>query len=237
MAMSKTLALALVLVFLVLIISGEVYVGPVKAQYQGDITINADGSVTPSSVPFFQSGNTYFLTSDINGSITVNKSNIILQGNKYTVTVPSIFSSGITLNDVSNCTLANFAVTGGQYGINIYGTLNVIANNSVTSVNNGIYSLDEPTGGIILAGSSNVITGNSLVNDLVGINFIGGLPTINCSYNQIVGNTLTDCSVALLFYDSSFNSIYHNNFVANTKSVVDSGFRCLSTSSIAQQLG
>jgi hypothetical protein len=221
--MSKNATLAVILIFLVLIASGVIFVGPAKAQYQGDITINGDGSVTPSSSSIIQSGFVYTLTSNINGSITVERSNITLQGNKYTITVPSIFSSGITLNNVSNCTVTNFTIAGGQYGINIYGTRNVIANNSISSVNNGIYSIDQPSGAITLAGSSNVISGNNLANDLVGINFVGGLPTVICSYNLISENTFADCSLALLFYDSSFNVIYHNNFIVNTKSVVDSG--------------
>jgi parallel beta-helix repeat protein len=221
--MSKNASLAGVLIFLVLIASGVIFVGHTKAQYQGDITINADGSITPSSAPILQSDNSYSLTSNINGSITIERSNITLQGNKYTITVPSISSSGITLNNVSNCTVANFTIAGGQYGINIYGTHNVIANNSISSVNNGIYSIDQPTGAITLSGSSNVISGNNFANDVIGINFIGGLPTVICSYNLIIGNTFVDCSLALLFYDSSFNVIYHNNFIANAKSVVDSG--------------
>ena len=221
--MSKNATIAFVLIFLILIASGVIFFGHAKAQYQGDITINADGSVTPSSAPIAQSGFVYSLTSDINGSITIERSNITLQGSKYALTVPSIFSSGITLNNVSNCTVTNFAITGGQYGINIYGARNVIANNSISSVNNGIYSIDQPTGAVTLAGSSNVISGNNLANDLIGINFIGGLPTVICSYNLISGNTFADCSLALLFYDSSFNVIYHNNFITNSKSVVDSG--------------
>ncbi len=221
--MIKNATLAVVLFFLILIASGLIFIGPGKAQYQGDITINANGGVTPSSAPILQSNNSYYLTSNINGSITVERNNITLQGNKYTITVPSIFSSGITLNNVSNCTVSNFTIAGGQYGINIYGTHNVIANNSISSVNNDIYAIDQPTGAITLAGTSNVISGNNLANDLIGINFIGGLPTLICSYNLIIGNTFSGCSLALLFYDSSFNVIYHNNFIADTKAVVDSG--------------
>ncbi len=219
--MKKPIVLALIL--LLLMAFSSVCLQQVKAQYQGDITINIDGSVSPTSAPIVQSGNSYALTSDINGSITVNKSNIVLEGNKHTIKVPSVFSAGITLNYTSNSTVADFAINGGQYGINIYGTFNVVANNTISSVNNGIYSLDKPTGGIILAGYSNVISGNSLVNDLVGINFIGGLPNINCSYNLITGNTLTDCSVALLLYDSSNNNFYNNRFFNNERTVFDSG--------------
>ncbi len=220
--LSKNVELAVILLGLILLTSFAACVRPVKAQFQGDITINVDGSVTPSSAPFFQSGNTYSLTSDINGSITVNRSNIVLEGNKHTIMVNSIFDSGITLNNTTNSTVTNFSVIGGQYGINVYGTLNVVSDNSISSVNNGIYSLDEPTGGIALGGTSNSILRNSLQGNLVGVNFFGGSP-LNCSYNLIVGNTFTDCSTALLLYDSSNNTLYHNRFLSNEKTVYDSG--------------
>jgi parallel beta-helix repeat protein len=218
--MRKTAAVTLILTGLLTL--GVVCVQPIKAEYQGDISINADGSIAPSTAPIQQTGNTYTLTSDVNGSITVNRNNIVLDGKGNTITVSSIFSGGITLNDVSNVTVEDFTVTGGQFGINVWGTFNVIANNTITGVNNGIYSLDEPTAGIFLTSPSNVITGNNIESCLVGINFAGGLPG-NCSYNMIVGNTLTDCSTALLFYDSSNNSIYHNNFYNNIKAVDDTG--------------
>ncbi len=88
--MVKTRAIiAFSLILLCLLSSSVVYLKPVKAQYQGDITINVDGSVNPSSAPIHQSGNLFSLTSDINGSITVNKSNIVLEGDKHTVNVKS----------------------------------------------------------------------------------------------------------------------------------------------------
>ena len=221
--MAKARAIiAFSLVIVCLTASSVVYLKPAIAQYQGEIIIDSDGSVTPSLAPIKKMGNNYNLTSNINGSITVKKSDVTLQGNKHTITVSPIFSSGITLNDVKNCTVANFAVSGGQYGINIYGAFNLVANNTISSVNNGIYSLNEPTGGIALSGTSNSIYGNRLQGNLVGINFFGGSP-LNCSYNLIVGNTFSDCSTAMLLHDSSNNTFYHNNFISNQHDVYDSG--------------
>jgi parallel beta-helix repeat protein len=147
----------------------------------------------------------------------------VLDGNKHVIDVKSIFDIGITLNDTTNSTIVNFSVVGGQFGISVYGTSNVVSDNTVSSVNNGIYSLDEPTGGIALSGTSNSIYWNTLQGNLVGINFFGGLPLLNCSYNLIVENTFTDCSTAVLLYDSSNNTFYHNNFVSNENNVHDSG--------------
>ena len=64
----------------------------------------------------------------------------MFDGNKHIITVPSVFSSGITLNQfVSNATIKNFNVTHGQFGIIVGGNLNVIANNSIADVSNGFY--------------------------------------------------------------------------------------------------
>jgi parallel beta-helix repeat protein len=219
----REVTVALILVLLCSTTLGSVCLQPVKAQYQGDLIINADGTVTPSSAPILQSGNMYSLTSDINGTITVNRSNVVLDGNKHTIDVKSIFDIGITLNDTTNSTIINFSVVGGQFGISVYGTSNVVSDNTVSSVNNGIYSLDEPTGGIALSGTSNSIYRNTLQGNLVGINFFGGLPLLNCSFNLIVGNTFTDCSTAVLLYDSSNNTFYHNNLINNENDVHDSG--------------
>jgi hypothetical protein len=47
--MKKTAALALILISLMTL--GVVCVRSIKAQYQGSFTINADGSVSPSTAP------------------------------------------------------------------------------------------------------------------------------------------------------------------------------------------
>ncbi len=134
-----------------------------------------------------------------------------------------IFDSGLVLKNTENSTVANFSVVGGQFGISVQGNFNLIYGNSISSVNNGIYSLDEPTGGIALTGTQNSIYQNNFESNLVGINFFGDLPALNCSYNLIVGNKFTDCSTALLFYDSSNNTFYHNSFISNQHDVYDSG--------------
>jgi hypothetical protein len=110
------------LILLCLLASRAVQLQPVRAQYQGDITMNLDGSITPMAAPIMQSGNTYSLTSDINGSITIVKSGIILDGNSHTVSLPTSlasFASVISLVNVSNVTLKNLIIINGQFGINV----------------------------------------------------------------------------------------------------------------------
>jgi parallel beta-helix repeat protein len=172
------------------------------AQYQGNITINADGSVSPSTAPIQQTGNNYTLTSDVDGRITVNRNNVILDGNGYT-----LFSEGYTafgelsLNEVSNVTVKNFIIPYNNeqtIGISLTDTSNVIvANNTITGFesvqawNGGSY-----TGIDVEGGDSNIITGNKLMYNLYGIGFS------DTSYNQVVGNNIVG--------DVNFKFLYSN---------------------------
>ena len=205
---------AAALIFMCLMALNLVCVLPVKARYQGDITINADGSVTPSSAPIQRKGDTYTLTSDVEGSIVVKRNNTVLDGNEHTLTGGK-HASRITLGGVSDDTVKNFVITGGTFGIAFSGTSCVIANNTITGTGNGIMSMVNPTSAIGVTGDSNIIIGNILANNYVGLDFFEG------DNNIVVGNTIKNNKspyvtvAALMFWDSSNNTIYHNNFVKN----------------------
>ena len=58
----------------------------VKGDWVGIVTIRADGSVDPPTAPIATINNvTYTLTDNINGSVIVERSNIIIDGNKCVV--------------------------------------------------------------------------------------------------------------------------------------------------------
>jgi len=219
--MGKGVALLLIIVLITL---SRVSVLSVKAEYNGNITINADGSVNPSTAPVEQAGNVYSLTNDINGTIAVNNNNMLFDGNNHRLTVSSIFTYGITLGRVSNVTVVNFVITGGAKGVDVRGTANTVANNTITDADNGVYSLSQPTASIALTdASSTVITGNKLESSRVGLILYSG-QSKQCSNNQIVGNNFIDCSIAIIVYDSSNNRFFHNNFFNNNVLLQDSGY-------------
>ena len=218
----KTAALLLALAFLVAFLCVEAK--HARAEYDGAITIDADGSVSPSTTPLKQTGNVYSLTSDVNGSITVNNDNIVLSGDNHRLTAPSILHTGITLNGVSNVTVTNFTITGGAIGIHIIGTSNTISNNTISGTDNGIYALSAPTAAIALHdASSNIIEGNNLDGNRVGIILVS-LNSKKCSNNRIVENNFIESSIAIIIYDSSNNRIYHNNFFNNKILIQDQGY-------------
>jgi parallel beta-helix repeat protein len=207
--MRNSFTLLLVLVFLAA--SCTIVAKPVKAQYQGDITIKADGSVNPSTAPIERFGASYILTSNVAGNIAVKTNNIVFDGNGHTI-------SGFQMYSVKNETIRNFIIAGGYIGIALGDVSNVtITNNTITT---GTSALPfTPTGGIaVIRGSFNVISGNNFVGNRVGINLV------ECPHNVIVGNNFTGCSLVFLLYDSSSNTIYHNNFIKNADILEDDGY-------------
>jgi nitrous oxidase accessory protein NosD len=210
---------ALTLILICLMASGAVCVQPIKAQYQGNITINADGSISPSAAPIQQTGNTYTLTSDVDGDITVETNNIVLDGKGYTLL------GGVSLAHVSDVTVKGFVITNTaialqapMIGIELDNTRNVmVVNNTIT----GIWSVlawnwGPYTGIYVVGGNSNTITQNNLMYNLYGMEFI------NTSHNLIVQNNITNhptsspYTTGIRFAGASNNTIYHNNFVNST---------------------
>lgn len=131
------------------------------------------------------------------------------------------------VTEASNVAVENFTVTGSVLGIALFKTSNaLVANNTILGTGNGFLSLDESTAGIFVeGGGSNIITGNSLVNNYDGMSF---LETEN---NLIVRNNITNSSntalgggTGIAFWGSSNNTIYHNNFLNNPVQAYDDSF-------------
>ncbi len=78
--MNRAIA-TLVLVLALLLCA--IAVQPVHSAVSGIIYIKPNGTVTPSSAPIHQIGETYTLTGDIENPIIVEKDNIVLNGAGY----------------------------------------------------------------------------------------------------------------------------------------------------------
>jgi hypothetical protein len=177
--MNRSVALLLVLV---LTASSVICVFSVKAEYSGTITIGADGSVDPLISSIQQSGSTYLLTTNISGNITVQKSNIVLDGNGYKADSVAI---GLDLTTgISNVTVKNFIVDG----------------TSGFAVSYSITSRFKYFGLLVFNGSNVLLKNNTIINtrhpgvyvSTVGINIVGG------SSNKVIGNDLEKTQTAYL---------------------------------------
>jgi parallel beta-helix repeat protein len=227
----KETAAALILICLMTLCA--VRIQPIKAQYQGNITINADGSVSPSTAPIQQDGDRYILTGDVVGSISVLRSNMTFDGNGYSITGGqgvgglsvgcNYYSSPTVLTGASNVTIRNLIVKGSIFGIHLLNTTNALVfNNTISETRNGPF---QSTAGIhVSGGGSNIITGNNLMNNHNGMSF---LETQN---NLIVGNRIENSSApatggyGIVFWGASNNIIYHNSFINNEVQAYDGSF-------------
>ena len=224
MVKSRVVILFNLILLFCLITSSVIYLKPIKAQYQGDITINVDGSVTPSSATITQSGNLFSLTSDINGSITVNKNNIVLDGNNHTLLGAgnTALYGVLSMSGISNVTVENLVLPTGPFefgngylttGVSLTNCTGIhIQNNTITDFNsiqvlNGVAFQAISISG----GNSNVIIRNTLLRNLVSISLY------ETSDNQIIANSVIDANskynYGISLYNASNNTIYHNNFI------------------------
>lgn len=189
-----------ILFFICLVISNIIYFQPVKALYQQDITINIDGSISPSSAPIIVNDGTYTLTDDLNGRITISKSHIIFNGNQHTIDQYSPYPNertefGIVLDQVYNVTVVNA---------------------TIANTGNGIWTLNRPTAGIrINYGGLNVIMGNNLVNNYAAISVHQSNDNTLTRNNFTNNNNPYGDAPAVMFWGSTNNKIYHNNFIDN----------------------
>ena len=216
--MRKTVVVTLILIGL--LTSGVVGIKPIKAQYQGNITINADGTISPSTAPIQQTGNIYTLTNEMDGDITVEANNIVLDGKGH------ILLGGISLAQVSNVTVKGFVITNtpqalqaSMIGIELTNVTNaIVTNNTIVGIesilawNGGTYA-----GIYVKDGNSNTIIENNLTNNLNGIDFL------NTSNNNIIGNNIVGKPIFLSLYTTSIwfinasnNRVYYNNFIGST---------------------
>jgi parallel beta-helix repeat protein len=132
---------------------------------QGEIVyIESDGSVAPSSAPVLSSDNTtYSLTGNLSyptyNGIVVERGNIIIQGNGYTVQGNN-FGDGFSLTGVSNVTIKNTTIEGFQAGIGLNSSSNTISGNNITNNDYGIYLY-----GYSYVPSNNLLYHNNFINN------------------------------------------------------------------------
>lgn len=128
------------------------------------IYIRSDGSIEPSTAPIQQVGDTYTLTANINNTIEVQRSNIVLDGNGYTLTKPSVDTQnlmtpagwlpGVNVTGLSNVTVTNIAFEGCVTGITVENSQDInLCNNSMNNCQSGI---------VILSSSDINIVGNNI---------------------------------------------------------------------------
>jgi parallel beta-helix repeat protein len=202
------------------------------AKADGTITINADGSISPSAAPISTVDNvTYVLTGNIvNGSIVIQRDNIVLDGAGHTVQGTGVLNSvGIDLTGTKSVTVENTQIENFFDGIRVWFSSssninrnNITANsydgievgqssNNISIVGNNVTANNED--GIVLdsfSGNSSISGNNVTANNGYGIELYYS------SNNSINGNKITNNTYGFRADFSSSNTISGNSITANS---------------------
>src|SRR5271157_3286632 len=205
-SLSKKTVSAIMLSLLVVSMFALVFKIQTVRAYGGTITINADGSISPSTAPIHTADNaTYTLTGNITANgygIVFERDNITLNGEGYAVFASKVFtpywigiySITMYLDGVSNVTLENTNIQGYHDVWLNSSSGNSISGNNITMGESGIW---------LESSSNNSISGNNITNkgDY-------GIILESSNYTSISGNTLTGSG--LYVADSYQNSVVNN---------------------------
>jgi parallel beta-helix repeat protein len=160
------------------------------------VCICADGSVDPVSAPIQRDGNTYTLIGDVNNTIEIQRSNVVLDGDGFKVTKPDVDTSGlmmpigwlpgVNINGTNNITVTNLGFEGFITGVRVENASEItLCKNTIRGTSTGI----------AVFSSSNVnIINNSIWGFDTGIHFLPSDPNASISDhikvqgNQIVGS-------------------------------------------------
>jgi len=173
------------------------------ASAQGMITIRSDGLVDPPTAPLFREGDVYTFTGNTSSPITIERSNIVVDGAGYTVKGNGS-ENGFSLYNMVNVTIKNANIKGFESGIYLESSTGIlISKNNMTE--NRFYGV------WLYYSSNNTIVGNDLTHGSYGIWLYYS------SDNHISGNAATDNSNGIGLYSFSNSNEVTMNEMSNNK--------------------
>lgn len=201
--------------------------------------IRSDGSIEPPSAPLRKSGNTYYLTDEVDDfTIRIQKNNIILDGVGKLIRASNIDTEGlmlpvgwhpaIHLEKINNTTIRNLTLQGCYSAIYVEDSKNItITENNAVDNNYGIVMSGSTsvaitknnitkgsTGIIFYSSSNNTIVENDISSNVEGINFYSASTYDNCvKDNNLTGNI----GHAIYFNGGIVNHTITQNNIANNK--------------------
>jgi len=196
----------------------------------GTIYIRADGSIDPSTAPIFTTDNiTYTFTGSISDQIVVQRNNIIVNGNGYTLQ-GSGSGIGFNCSGINNVTIKNTNIKNFNLGVYLRRSNNttVFGNTITNSTYDGVmlYSCNNNT---VSRNTINTITKSqgygvwlySCNNTTFSRNTITksdyGVYLRSCNYTIVSGNTITNSTlVGVILNKFSNNSIISKNTIINS---------------------
>ena len=202
---TKTVSAIVLTLLLIGMLTLTFDIQPVKASRT--IYIRADGSVDPDTAPISSVDNvTYTFTDNIYDSIVVERSNIIVDGNGYTLQGSgSIY--GFDLTNMSNVTIQNTNIKNFYDGVCLWmSSNNTVSRNNIT--NNGGYGV------LLYSSSSNTVSGNNITNNY------GVYLTWSSNNNTVSGNNITNNTDGVYIDWAWDNTVSGNTITNNTNGIV-----------------
>jgi len=165
------------------------------------ITIESNGTISPSDMPVKQVGDIYYLTGNISHyTIFIKRDNITLDGKGFTL-LGNTTMAGAGINvGANNVTVKNFVIKTFPVGIAPYkGAINII-NNTISDCNAAVHFAYE---------SHILVSGNVLKDNDAGIHLR------QCNFNTIDGNIIINNTKGIYLQDNSQNTISDNTIRIN----------------------
>jgi parallel beta-helix repeat protein len=177
------------------------------------IYIRADGSIEPSTANITTTDKIHYtFTGNNSERMVIERDNIILDGNGYTLQGTN--SYGIAIFNRNNVMIENLIISqfpSAGIGIERSNNIIIVRNNIVQSLNNGIQAFASP---------NNTIAGNKIQSN----RYMSGIQLEeNSNNNLILGNDISGNYIGIRLYDSKQNLIYHNNLLGNSINAVVDG--------------
>jgi parallel beta-helix repeat protein len=177
------------------------------------IHIRPDGSIYPLTSSIERNGNVYTLMDSVNGSIEIERNNIVVDGNGHVFQALSDIGDGVHLCGRTNVTVQNLSIAGFRYSVFLLNSTNA---NSI--VGNRVTTVSYACRGIRLLCSSN----NTVSKNNVEKGKYGGIDLDEHSdYNVISGNNVTASNGDAIFLGASSNNTIVGNRIGSSYGGID----------------
>jgi len=199
----QTVSGTILILLLISMLTLTINIQQVKAT--GTIYIRPDGSVDPPTAPIEQDGPIYTFTDNIYESIAVERDNVIIDGDGYSLQGTGS-GCGLDLSNRNNVTIKKIHINSFDYGIRLHSSSrNNIAENEITNINHY---------GVELHYSD----GNNITDNNIASVYYFGIGLHYSDDNIIADNDLMDTinGTSILVGNSRCDKIYHNNFINNS---------------------
>jgi parallel beta-helix repeat protein len=230
--MKKQVASLVLLLILVIVIALNMHpsMNLVKAQITNYV-IEPDGSVEPSNPLILTDDNvTYTFTSDIAGSLTVERSNIIIDGNGNTLQgANGVYNeTAFTVVNEQNVTIQNMIVTDFYRGFYLNVTIDIsINNNTIVYNHQDAIAVDQSIN--LTVNGNNVAnnigygvriersTNNAVAQNMITNNTSYGVWINYTSQTTVSQNNITDNLWRCILLDSSSNNTIRANYLKGSE--------------------